>query len=49
MPNVPAPEPDIDSPVTLAERIEAGRHELTLAARDTDECHDIASIFGWEY
>ncbi|GAA1304300.1 hypothetical protein GCM10009647_022030 [Streptomyces sanglieri] len=49
MPNVPAAEQNIKSSVTLAERIEASRHELTLAARETDECHDIASIFGWEY
>ncbi|WP_326763745.1 hypothetical protein OG978_03535 [Streptomyces sp. NBC_01591] len=49
MPNMPAREQDIETTVTLAERIEASRHELTLAADQTDECHDIASIFGWDY
>ncbi|MET9657600.1 hypothetical protein [Streptomyces sp. NPDC006510] len=49
MPNMPAREQDIESTVALAERIEACRDELTLAAHQTDECHDIASIFGWDY
>ncbi|WP_326614359.1 hypothetical protein OIE62_00850 [Streptomyces scopuliridis] len=49
MPNTPAHEEDRESTVTLVERIEANRHELTLAAAQTDECHDIASIFGWDY
>jgi hypothetical protein len=49
MPNVPTREQDGESSVPLAERIEACRHELTLAARETDECHDVASIFGWDY
>ncbi|MFD0339625.1 hypothetical protein ACFVH0_13150 [Streptomyces sp. NPDC127117] len=45
----PAPEQDIESSVTLTGRIEASRHELTLEARETDECHDNAGIFGWEH
>ncbi|MFJ7257878.1 hypothetical protein ACIQWV_36335 [Streptomyces sp. NPDC098085] len=49
MPNMPAREQDTEPTVSLAERIEASRQELTLAARQTDECHDIASIFGWDY
>jgi hypothetical protein len=49
MPNTPAPEQHTETTDTLAERIQARREELVLAAAQTEECHDVASIFGWAY
>ncbi|MGY1901072.1 radical SAM protein [Nocardia gipuzkoensis] len=47
MPNTPAPEKDVESTVTLTERIEASRDALTEASAQAGERYDSAGIFGW--
>ncbi|MGA5197645.1 hypothetical protein [Streptomyces exfoliatus] len=49
MPNTPLSDQDATPTASLAERIEAGRDELSPAAAQADECQDIAGLFGWAY
>ncbi|MCX5346039.1 hypothetical protein [Streptomyces atratus] len=49
MPNVPVSDKVMESTAPLAERIEVCRDPLTWAAAQAGECHETASIFGWDY
>ncbi|MEV0970145.1 hypothetical protein [Microtetraspora glauca] len=49
MPNMPAPAEAMETMVSLSERIESSRDQLTRAAAQAGERQDIASIFGWAY
>ncbi|MCC5581743.1 hypothetical protein IMZ11_39690 [Microtetraspora sp. AC03309] len=47
--NMPTPAEAVESTASLAARIEANRDQLTRAAAQAGERHDIATIFGWAY